>query len=76
VRVLWPKRCPRCGSRDLVQVLYGTPAEPSLRRLWERGEVMLRPGRCGDGAPGWACRECGLEYLDMRAEATQPLNVG
>jgi hypothetical protein len=29
---------------------------------------MLRPGSCGDGPPGWGCQECGLEYLDVRAD--------
>jgi hypothetical protein len=66
MRVGRPKRCPRCASRELVDVLYGTPDDPVLRELWQAGKVMLRPGRCGDGPPGWACRECGLEYLEVR----------
>ncbi len=64
------RRCPRCGSKDLVDVLYGTPDDPELRELWANGEVMLRPGRCGDGPPGWACRECGLEELELRTQAS------
>jgi hypothetical protein len=50
-----------------VDVLYGTPDDPALLRLWAEGEAMLRPGSCGDGPPGWACRECGLEYLELKA---------
>jgi hypothetical protein len=57
--------CPRCGSRALVDVLYGTPGDPALLELWAKGKVMLRPGRCGDGSPGWACRECGLESIEL-----------
>jgi predicted Zn-ribbon and HTH transcriptional regulator len=68
MRVGWPKRCPRCGSREIVDVLYGTPDDSGLRELWLSGKAMLRPGRCGDGPPGWACRECGLESKEI-AEA-------
>ncbi len=69
MRIGRPGRCPRCGSRDLVEVLYGTANDPSLRDLWLSGKAMLRAGRCGDGPPGWACRECGLEYLDLITES-------
>jgi hypothetical protein len=48
--------------------LYGTPDDSGLRELWLSGKAMLRPGRCGDGPPGWACRECGLESKEL-AEA-------
>jgi len=68
VRIGWPKRCPRCGSPEIVDVLYGTPDDPELRELVNSGKVMLRPGRCGDGPPGWACHECGLESKEL-AEA-------
>jgi hypothetical protein len=64
----WRQPCPRCGSRALVDVLYGTPEDRDLFELWAEGKVMLRPGRCGDGPPGWACRECGLESIDLRSE--------
>ena len=63
----WRMPCPRCGSRSLVDVLYGTPDDPALLELWSKGKVMLRPGRCGDGPPGWACRECGLESVELEA---------
>jgi hypothetical protein len=66
MRVGRPKRCPRCGDRDLVDILYGTPGDPALFRLWAEGKAMLRAGRCGDGPPGWMCRECGYEYLEHR----------
>jgi hypothetical protein len=68
VRIAWPKRCPRCGSRQIVDVLYGTPDDPELRELVLQGKFLLRPGRCGDGPPGWACFECGLESKEL-AEA-------
>jgi hypothetical protein len=67
MRMRAPGRCPRCGERALVDVLYGTPDDPTLRELWVRGKAMIRPGTCGDGPPGWMCRECGYEETEYRA---------
>jgi hypothetical protein len=50
-----------------VDILYGTPDDPDLRELWVQGKAMIRPGNCGDGSPGWMCRECGYEYAEYRA---------
>jgi rubredoxin len=58
------KRCPTCGSRELVEMLYGDPGDPELRDLWAEGKAMLRPRRSTGGRcvpPGWGCRECGFE---------------
>ena len=66
----FPKRCPRCGSRDLRNIVIGTPSDPQLLDLWTHGEVMLRPRRETDGkSPGWMCAECGLEKADVRHSA-------
>jgi hypothetical protein len=66
------KRCPRCGSRELVEIIYGTPEDPRTRELWLRGKLMLRrpnpAGRCVP--PGWACRECGFGSLPEAAVAS------
>ena len=67
MRIGTPDRCPRCGERALADILYGTPDDPLLRELWVQGKVMIRPGKCGDGPPGWMCRECGYEYAEYRA---------
>jgi hypothetical protein len=60
-------RCPRCGERALVEILYGTPDDPALRSLWLEGKAMIREGSCGDGPPGWMCWECGYEEREYRA---------
>ena len=62
-----PARCPRCGERALIDILYGTPDEPALHELWVQGKAMIREGTCADGPPGWMCRECGYEYAEYRA---------
>jgi hypothetical protein len=66
VRIGTPGRCPRCGERELVDILYGTPDDPALHELWIQGKAMIRPGTCADGPPGWMCRECGYEYAEYR----------
>jgi hypothetical protein len=60
-------RCPRCGELALVEILYGSPDDPALLRLWVGGRAMIRDGRCADGPPGWMCRECGYEEREYRA---------
>jgi hypothetical protein len=60
-------RCPRCGERALVDILYGTPDDPALHALWVEGRAMIREGTCADGPPGWMCRECGYEDAESRA---------
>jgi hypothetical protein len=62
------RRCPRCGSRELLDIIYGTPENLELRNLWAEGRIMLRRRRATDGkSPGWCCRECGLESAEARA---------
>jgi hypothetical protein len=69
-----PKHCLRCGSADLRDIVYGTPADPTLLHLWGDGQVMLRPRRASDGkSPGWMCAECGLETSDIKA--SRPLDA-
>jgi hypothetical protein len=62
-------RCPRCGSTELRPVVYGRPDDADLMRLWEKGEVMIRPRQATDGkASGWMCGECGLDRNEARAD--------
>jgi predicted Zn-ribbon and HTH transcriptional regulator len=67
MRIATPGRCPRCGERALIGILYGTPDDPALHGLWLQGKAMIREGTCPDGPPGWMCRECGYEYTEYRA---------
>lgn len=71
----FPKRCPRCGSGDLKDILYGSPRDPELLDLWANGQVMLCPRRATDGkSPEWMCAECGLETSDIRPPRPLPEN--
>jgi hypothetical protein len=52
--------CPRCGSGDVVRVVYGLP-DPGLFEAADHGRVIL--GGCDPlNAPTHACRSCGLMY--------------
>jgi hypothetical protein len=50
--------CPRCGSRDVVRVVYGLPT-PELFEAADEGRVIL--GGCDPFRwPTHACRSCGF----------------
>jgi hypothetical protein len=62
----FPRHCPRCGSSELREIVYGAPSDERLLAAWSRGECMLRPRRPTDGkSAGWMCAECGLERSEM-----------
>lgn len=50
--------CPKCQSRQIVEIVYGFPA-PELVERAERGEVKLGGCLIEPGQPDWGCRECG-----------------
>jgi hypothetical protein len=50
--------CPRCGSTDAVEIIYGLP-DMELGMAAERGEVVLGGCIVGDESPDYECRRCG-----------------
>jgi hypothetical protein len=50
-----PRNCPRCGSREIVTVLYGlgSPLTPDEERRFELGGCEIT-----DRSPTWVCRGC------------------
>lgn len=53
--------CPRCGSKDVLRIVYGLPG-PELMERAEKGLVKLG-GCCVDGNdPEWYCRKCSSEF--------------
>jgi DNA-directed RNA polymerase subunit RPC12/RpoP len=66
-----PRACPRCGSRDVIPILYGYPL-PETMEAAERGEIELG-GCCVTGNdPTLKCRACGEEFGGRRRR-TQPV---
>jgi hypothetical protein len=52
-------RCPNCGAKAVVRIVYGYPGAALIERA-ERGEVML--GGCclsAHGDPTRGCPDCG-----------------
>jgi transcription elongation factor Elf1 len=51
--------CPRCGSENIAEVVYGLPTA-DLGEAADRGEVVL--GGCEPQEATHACRRCGLRW--------------
>lgn len=71
-------RCPSCGQKAGVSILYGYPTEESFEQA-ERNEIAL--GGCSQliGAPNRQCLSCGHQWLLARRSRRQsgsPLSDG
>jgi hypothetical protein len=49
--------CPRCGSTDAVEIIYGDP-DVELGEAARRGEVVLGGCVIGPESPDYECRTC------------------
>jgi hypothetical protein len=49
--------CPRCGSINAVEIVYGLP-DVELGMAAERGEVVLGGCIVRDESPDYQCRAC------------------
>lgn len=57
-----PKRaCPKCGSTDVVPILYGYPG-PEMFEAAERGEIELGGCCVTDDDPQRLCKACGERF--------------
>ena len=63
--------CPRCGSLDVVPILYGYPG-PGMMDMAEQGKIAL--GGCCVTArdPRKHCRVCGEEFDLPRIHVEEP----
>jgi hypothetical protein len=52
--------CPRCGSTDAIEIVYGYP-DPGMSAAAERGEIALGGCMVGPEAPEYECRGCHLQ---------------
>ena len=61
--------CPRCGSTDAVEIVYGYPTAETFEAA-ERGEIVLGGCVIGPEAPDYECRACQapLPWIFPRAE--------
>jgi hypothetical protein len=54
-------KCPDCGSRDSMPIVYGYPTEATLHAS-HRGELDLGGCIVMDGNPHWRCKACGRRF--------------
>jgi hypothetical protein len=55
------KKCPDCGSANVVKIVYGMPSEETVEAEL-RGEFILRGDIIFPDSPGMHCRECGEDF--------------
>jgi hypothetical protein len=53
--------CPKCGSLDVVPILYGYPG-PGMMEAAEQGKIALGGCCVGDRDPLKQCKACGEEF--------------
>jgi hypothetical protein len=56
-------RCPRCGERGPLRIVYGLPSHPAFEAS-ERGEFALGGCVVSIDSPSWQCRRCGREWAN------------
>jgi len=58
-----PERCPVCGSREPLPLVYGAPSAEMLIAA-KLGQIALGDPASPDGSAQWACRsrECRREF--------------
>ena len=59
-----PEPCPRCGSLDVVPILYGYPG-PEMMEAAEKGKIELGGCVIGESDPQKKCKACGEEFEFM-----------
>ncbi|HLL38440.1 MAG TPA: hypothetical protein VK357_02095 [Rubrobacteraceae bacterium] len=59
--------CPRCGSQNVVPILYGMPRPEMLEEESHRGEVALGGCVVFPDAPDYTCRNCGHDWREEGA---------
>src|SRR5215216_7072809 len=60
------KNCPKCGSKNLMEIVYGRPTSEALDAV-ERGEIALGGCVMMPNQPNWKCATCGYEWFDRES---------
>jgi len=55
------KKCPRCGSRNAIKIIYGLPHYEMFLKE-ERGEIKLGGCCFSDFSPEYYCKDCEHEW--------------
>lgn len=60
------KRCPKCGSKNTIKILYGMPTKEVFQKA-EAGEIKLGGCRKIVGGPEYYCKDCESEWNKEQA---------
>ena len=58
-----PAWCPKCGSQDIREIVYGLPTDEAFE-LAEAGEVVLGGCFITFNDPDWCCMQCQHKWSD------------
>ena len=62
-----PKKCPVCGSKRVVEILYGYPTYSAYEKE-QAGAVVLGGCVITEDDPSWQCLDCGMKLYPKRQE--------
>lgn len=62
-------KCPRCGSKQVVPILYGMPSPEMIERS-ARGEIVIGGCLTSENNPCWECLACGQQLPMPNAKPT------
>lgn len=54
-------RCPRCGSLDVTEIVYGLPSPEFLERS-RHERTVLAGCSIGPDSPAWQCLACDAQW--------------
>jgi len=54
-------KCPNCGSKNVIPIVYGLPEHEAFERE-KRGEIILGGCLIDFDSPNWHCKDCGFEW--------------
>lgn len=63
------KRCPKCGSKNTIKILYGEPTQEIFQQA-EADEIKLGGCCIIEGGPEYFCKECENEWNKAQAVDT------
>jgi hypothetical protein len=61
-----PRKCPACGSADVVPILYGMPTAEGFKDA-EAGLIALGGCCISNDDPSWACRTCNTDIYRLES---------
>ncbi len=62
------RRCPRCGSEQVIRITSGLPGSELVTRVY-RDEIYLGGLGLDDESFEWECRGCGYEFRSLIPQA-------